>query len=120
MPFEIPTALIVIGSIALFFVFLFTVHAHITIEFKDEFALSLRVLGIPIRILPGKPKKYKLKNYTLKKIRKRDAKADKLKAKKDAAKNRILFLMFEFYIIPLEKPAAMWNMISYISAIPFW
>ena len=62
MPFEIPTALIVIGSIALFFVFLFTVHAHITIEFKDEFTLSLHVLGIPIRILPGKPKKYKLKN----------------------------------------------------------
>lgn len=73
---------IVIGCIILFFVFLFTVHAYITIEMVDDMALTIRILGIPIKILPKKPKAYKLKRYTLKKIRKRDAKAAQKEAKK--------------------------------------
>ena len=60
------TALIVIGCILLFFIILFGAHAFITIDVTDEFALTVRFLGIPIRILPKKPKKYKLSHYTLK------------------------------------------------------
>ena len=83
-------ALIIIGCIILFFVFLFSVHILINIQMADEMALTIRVLGIPIRILPKKPKQYKLKNYTLKKIRKRDEAAAKKKKKKaeNAAKKK--------------------------------
>lgn len=80
------TALIVIGCVLLFFIILFGAHAFITIDVTDEFALTVRFLGIPIRILPKKPKKYKLSHYTLKKIRKRDAAAARKQAKKDAKK----------------------------------
>ncbi len=82
------TAWIVVGCIILFFVLLFTVHAYITIEMKEDMALTVRVLGIPIRILPKKPKTYKTSRYTLKKIRKRDEKAAKKAAKKAAAKQK--------------------------------
>ena len=82
------TGWIVVGCILLFFVFLFTVHAYITIDMGEEMALTIRVLGIPIRILPKKEKRYNLKKYTLKKIRKRDAKAAKKAAKKAAGKQK--------------------------------
>ncbi|MBP3667374.1 MAG: DUF2953 domain-containing protein [Clostridia bacterium] len=74
-------ALIVIGCIILFFVVLFTVHIHVNIAMNDDMTLVLRVFGIPIKILPKKPKTYNPKNYTLKKIRKRDAKAAEKEAK---------------------------------------
>lgn len=74
-------ALIVIGCIILFFVILFTVHINVSIAMGDDMSLVLRVFGIPIRILPKKPKTYNPKSYTLKKIRKRDAKAAKKEAK---------------------------------------
>ncbi len=80
--------LIVIGCIILFFVFLFTVHAYITIAMTDDMALTVRVLGIPIKILPKKPKTYNIKKYTLKKIRKRDAKAAKNAVKKAESKKK--------------------------------
>ena len=73
--------LIVIGCIILFFVILFTVHIHVNIAMGDDMTLVLRVFGIPIKILPKKPKTYNPKNYTLKKIRKRDAKAAEKEAK---------------------------------------
>ena len=73
---------IVFGCIVLLFVLLFTVHAYVTIEAADELALTVRILGIPIRILPKKPKKYKISHYTLKKIRKREAKEAKQAEKK--------------------------------------
>ena len=78
------TALIVIGCILLFFIILFGAHAFITIDVTDEFALTVRFLGIPIRILPKKPKKYKLSHYTLKKIRKLTR--EELKARRAAEK----------------------------------
>ena len=89
---------IIIGIIALF-VLIFTVRIRITVEMTDELHLTVKAFGININILPKKPKKYKLSDYTLKKIAKRDrkkaikdakkatAKADK-KAKKDAEKKR--------------------------------
>ena len=81
-------ALIVIGCIILFFVILFTVHINIIIEMAGDMALTIKVFGIPIHILPAKPKKYDLKKYTLKKIRKRDEAAAKKKAKKKASKEK--------------------------------
>ena len=80
-------ALIVLCCVILFFVILFTVRINIRITMKDDMTLALRVLGIPIRILPGKEKTYNPRRYTLKKIRKRDAKAAK-KAAKAAEKKR--------------------------------
>lgn len=82
------TPWIVIGCIILFFVFLFTVHAYITIAMTDDMALTIRILGIPIKILPKKPKTYKISNYTLKKIRKRDAKAAEKAIKKAESKKK--------------------------------
>lgn len=79
----------VVGFIVLLLVLLFTVHAYINIDLRDELSLTVRVLGIPIRILPKKPRKYSIKKYTLKKIRKRDAKtAQKALKKKAAAKKK--------------------------------
>ncbi|MBO5041832.1 MAG: DUF2953 domain-containing protein [Clostridia bacterium] len=78
----------IFGFIVVLFVLLFTVHAYITIDLKDDLALTVRVLGIPIRILPKKDKSYNIKKYTLKKIRKRDAKAAKVAAKKAIAKKK--------------------------------
>ena len=80
--------LIVIGCIILLFVFLFTVHAYITIDMAEDMALTVRVLGIPIKILPKKPKTYNMKKYSLKKIRKRDAKAAKKALKKAEGKKK--------------------------------
>lgn len=59
---------------------------------KDELSLTVSLWGfIKIKILPKKPKKYKLNKYTLKKIAKRDLKAEKAKAKKaEKAKQRAM------------------------------
>ena len=51
----------------------------------EELKLDVSVLGIKIGILPKKPKKYKLSNYTLKKIAKRDQKKAQKEAKKAEA-----------------------------------
>lgn len=86
------TALIIVGCIILFFVFIFTVHAFITLDIGESTALSVRVLFLRFKILPKKEKSYKIKDYSLKKIRKRDEKARKkaaaaaLKKKKKAEK----------------------------------
>ncbi len=82
---------IIAGCIILLFVLIFTVHAYITLEMNEDVALSVRVLCFPIRILPAKEKKIKVKysDYTLKKIRKREEKeaaAAKAKAEKKAKK----------------------------------
>ena len=57
-------------------------------EFDGEFRLSVSFLGIRIRILPvRKKKKYKLGNYTPKKIQKRALAAEK-KAQKQLLKEK--------------------------------
>ncbi len=78
---------IIIMSVLLLFVLIFSVHAKVIIELRDELSLTVSVLGIKIPILPKKPKKYNLKKYTLKKIAKRDEKAEKerLEAEKKKA-----------------------------------
>ncbi|MBQ8408142.1 MAG: hypothetical protein IJY39_04690 [Clostridia bacterium] len=76
-----------------FFIALFSIRIRVTIEMKDELSLSVLAFGIKIKILPKKPKKYNIKNYTPKKIAKRDqaaavkaAKAAEKKAEKKAKK----------------------------------
>lgn len=78
---EIVALYILIGIVA-FFALIFTVRVRVTVDMADELKLWITVCGIRINILPKKPKKYKLSNYTLKKIAKRDQK----KAIKDAKK----------------------------------
>jgi hypothetical protein len=78
--------LIVIGCILLLFVILLTAHAHIIIEVKESMNLTVRFLGIPFHILHDKPPKYNPRNYTLKKIRKRDA--ELAKSKEEAARKK--------------------------------
>ena len=81
-------ALIIIGCIVLFFVILFTVRINVRIVMKDDTALSLRILGIPVKLLPKKEKTYNPKDYTLEKIRKRDAKAAAKAIKKAESKKK--------------------------------
>ena len=83
---------IILPTIALFALIL-NVRIKLTVELSDELFLTVSILGIKIPILPKKQKKYKLSDYTPKKIAKRDAKAAKKakiaaqkKAKKDALK----------------------------------
>ncbi len=79
-------ALYILLGIIAFFVFLFAVRVRVTIDMAEELELTVMVCGIKIKILPKKPKKYKLSNYTLKKIAKRDKKqAEKEKKKAQAA-----------------------------------
>ena len=79
------TALIVIGIIILFFVFLASLKATITVEYNGEVALSVRVLFIKIGILPSKEKKRK-KSMSKKQAEKLKAKLEAKEAKKRAKK----------------------------------
>ena len=74
--------LIIALSILALFTLIFTVRARIDLRYSDTLSLTVSFLGIKLFILPKKKKKYKLNNYTLKKI----AKRDKKKAEKDAKK----------------------------------
>jgi hypothetical protein len=73
------------------FVLLFTVRARVTVDLSDELSLFVGVGGVKIKILPKKQKKYKISDYTPKKIAKRDKKAAekaKKKAERDALKKQ--------------------------------
>ena len=67
-------------------VIIFTVRVKVTIEANDSFALWVSFLGIRYTIFPKKPKKYKISNYTKKKIAERDRKAAEAAKKKAEAK----------------------------------
>jgi hypothetical protein len=49
-------ALKILGIIALFLIFILSIKATVIISYSDEVALSLKLLGIKIRILPKKEK----------------------------------------------------------------
>ena len=76
---------IILGIIALF-VLIFSLRVRINIDLTDDMYLWASILGIRIGLYPKIPKKYKLRNYTLKKIAKRDAKKAIKEAKKAEAK----------------------------------
>ena len=73
--------LIVIGAILLFFLFLLLLPVKVLIVYKSEVTLTLRVLGIPIRLYPRK-KKVKWRNYSPKKAARIAARKEKKEAKK--------------------------------------
>ena len=60
-------------------------RAEVIISYADELGLTVKVLCIPIRILPKKEKKVRLRDYSVKKRAKKDA-ADKEAAQKKARK----------------------------------
>ena len=70
-------ALYIIGGIVLFFAFIASLRAEVLIAYSDEFRLTVRVLGIPIKILPKKKKKEAAKAK-----KKADKAAGKVKPKK--------------------------------------
>ena len=94
-------ALYIIGGILLFFAFIASLRAEVLIAYSDEFALTVRVLGIPIKIIPKKKKKIKLSAYSKKNrakyeaaqkekaIKKSKKKAEKKKKKADKAAGKV-------------------------------
>ena len=78
-------ALYILGGIILFFAFIASLRAEVLIAYSDELALTVRVLGIPIKILPKKKKKVKISAYSRKNRAKYEA-AEKAKALKKAKK----------------------------------
>ena len=87
-------AVALIAAIIALPILIFVVRIKVGIEFKDEFRLWVSFLGIKYTLLPKKPKKYKIRNYTPKKIAERDRKAAEAakrkaeeKAKKKAEKS---------------------------------
>lgn len=80
---------IVFAAIVALFVALFTIRIRVDLEMADELRLSVLAFGVRIGILPKKPKKYNIRDYSLKKIAKRDRKTAKRAAKKaEAAKKK--------------------------------
>lgn len=74
----IPIALIAL-------ILLLTVRTKVTIELNEIFSLWVSFLGMKFKLLPKKPKKYNIRDYTPKKIARRDAIAAKRAAKKAEA-----------------------------------
>ena len=91
-------ALYIISGIILFIVAIMMIRGEVVIGYDEALSITVRILGIPIRILPRKKKKIKISDYSPKKrakIEKKrrlakakaEAKAAKKKRKKDAAKS---------------------------------
>lgn len=87
--------LYVLLGIILFFAFLLSLKANVRLEFNDELILTVSVLGIKIKILPGKDKPLNIKDYSYDKHQKRlqkkyEAQIEKQKKKeqKKAAKDK--------------------------------
>lgn len=85
---------ILLGIVA-FFAFLLSLKANVRLEFKDELILTISVLGIKIKILPGKEKPINIKDYSYEKhqerlLKKQEAQLakQKKKAEKKAAKEK--------------------------------
>ena len=68
---------IILAAIVTLFVALFTIRIRVDLEMADELRLSVLAFGVRIGILPKKPKKYNIRDYSLKKIAKRDRKTAK-------------------------------------------
>lgn len=86
------TALIVLGCILLFFIFLLSIKVKIIISYSDEIALTVHVLGLKIKILPAKKKKgphsmsAKKAEKIKKKLREKKLKKNEASRKKAAKK----------------------------------
>ena len=69
--------------IAIILILLFSLRVLIDIELRDELKIRVWVLGKKITAFPPDEKKYKLSDYTPRKIEKRQKKLKKLKEKKE-------------------------------------
>ncbi len=67
-------------------ILLFSVRIFVNLELSDELKLNIWAFGFRIKVLPKKEKKYRLSDYTPRKIARREAKRKKLEAKKAAKK----------------------------------
>lgn len=90
------TGIYILLGIILFFTFLLSLKANVRLEFQDELLLSISVLGIKIKLVPGKDRPVNYKDYTYKKHQKRLEKkrlaelekAQKKKKKAEAKKKK--------------------------------
>lgn len=65
-------------------ILLFSVRIFVNLELDEKLKLNIWAFGFRIRVLPKKEKKYKLSDYTPRKIAKREAKRKKLEEKRAA------------------------------------
>ncbi len=97
-------ALYIIGGILLFFVFILSLKATVTVAYRDEVALSVRVLFLKIRILPKKEKKKGPHSMSAKKARKIKEKLRQKQQKKAEAKQKKQEKKAAKKEAPKEKP----------------
>lgn len=81
------TALYILGGIFLVFFAIAMIRAEVIIKYADDFGLAVRICGIKLTIMPRKPKKVRPRDFTPKKIAKREEKARR-KAEKKAQKKK--------------------------------
>ncbi len=65
-------------------ILLFSVRIFVNLELSDELKLNIWAFGFRIKVLPKKDKKYRLSDYTPRKIARREAKRKKLEEKRAA------------------------------------
>ena len=68
------TWLWVTGGILLFLFLIGLVRAEAVISYAEEFGLTVRIAGIPIRLFPKREKKVRLSRYTPRAIARRKRK----------------------------------------------
>ena len=79
--------LITLAVIVGLLIFLLSLRAKVTIDYREELALTVTVLGIPFRILPAREKKVKVNRFSPKKMRRLERRAAE-KKKKNAPKEK--------------------------------
>lgn len=85
------TALIVVACILLFFIFILSLRATVTVEYSDEVRLSVKVLFLKIKLLPKKKKSgsFSMSDKKAQKIKKKlKKKAEKKRLKKQSKKQK--------------------------------
>lgn len=96
-----PTPLVVIGAILLFFALLLLLRIRLTIVLRDEVRLTLSILCLHICLFPRKPKKVKWRKYSPKRAAKIAARKAKKEAKQAAKKAK---KAAEKHIATTERP----------------
>ena len=74
--------------LALVIVFLLFLKIRVCLSYEDEFVVKVKVLFLNFSIIPKKEKKIKPKNYSLKKLQKRQDKLKKKNQKKEQKKQK--------------------------------
>ncbi len=114
------TGLYIFLGIVLFFVFIFTmkIKVELVMPSPEDMSLTVRIAGIPIKILPKKKKNIKLSRYSEKamekrrldeiekakaKARKKEQKAKKKQAREEKEKARLEKLRLEGKQVPDKK-----------------